>query len=108
KEVNVTSQVSGVVESVYVTAGEKVKKGDLISKITLAPSMVMLNNAESQLDSARISLENAEEELERQRKLFEDKLISASEFNRFKLDYELQKERVQSAENNLLLIREGS
>lgn len=108
KEVNVTSQVSGVVETVYVTAGEKVDKGDLISKITLAPSMVMLNNAESQLDSARISLENAEEELERQRQLFADKLISASEFNRFKLDYELQRERVQSAENNLLLIREGS
>ncbi len=108
KEVNVTSQVSGVVETVYVTAGEKVNKGDLISKITLAPSMVMLNNAESQLDSARISLENAEEELERQRQLFADKLISASEFNRFKLDYELQRERVQSAENNLLLIREGS
>lgn len=108
KEVNVTSQVSGVVETVYVTAGEKVNKGDLLSKITLAPSMVMLNNAESQLDSARISLENAEEELERQSKLFADKLISASEFNRFKLEYELQEERVQSAENNLLLIREGS
>jgi len=108
KEVNVTSQVSGIVEIVYVTAGEIVEKGALISKITLAPSMVMLNNAESQLESARISLNNAEEELERQNRLYEDKLISASEFNRFKLDYELQRERVQSAENNLLLIREGS
>lgn len=108
KEVNVTSQVSGVVDTVYVTAGQTVRKGDLISRITLAPSMVMLNNAESQLDSARISLANAEEELDRQRKLFESGLIPASEFSRFQLDYELKRESVRSAENHLLLISEGA
>ena len=63
KEVNVTSQVSGVVEKVYVVAGQTVKKGDLIARITLAPNMVMLNSAESQLQSAEINLKNAEDEL---------------------------------------------
>lgn len=108
KEINVTSQVSGVVESVYVVAGQTVKKGDLLAHITLAPNMVMLNSAESQLESARINLRNAKEELERQKKLYADKLISASEFNRYELNYELQREAAQSAENNLLLIREGA
>lgn len=108
KEINVTSQVSGIVEKVYVVAGQTVKKGDLIARITLAPNMVMLNNAESQLESARINLQNAEQELERQTKLFQDKLISESEYNRFQLSYKLQREAMQSAENNLLLIREGS
>lgn len=108
KEVNVTSQVSGVVEALYVTAGDTVVKGDTIAKITLAPNMVALNNAESQLESAQISLSNAEKELARQKNLFADKLISASEYNRFELDFELKKERVKAAENNLLLIREGA
>lgn len=108
KEVNVTSQVSGVVETVYVVAGQTVKKGDLIARITLAPNMVMLSNAESQLESAKISLQNAEDELQRQKKLFEDKLISVSEYNRFQLTYKLQRETVHAAENNLLLIREGA
>lgn len=108
KEVNVTSQVSGIVEKVYVVAGQTVKKGDLVAKITLAPNMVMLNNAESQLESARINLRNAEEELERQKKLYADKLISISEYNKFLLSYNLQREAMQSAENNLLLIREGA
>src|SRR5690554_4799351 len=108
KEVNVTSQVSGVVETVYVVAGQTVKKGDLIARITLAPNMVMLNNAESQLQSARINLKNAEDELERQKKLYADKLISVSEYNKFLLTYNLQREAVESAENNLLLIREGA
>lgn len=108
KEINVTSQVSGLVEEVYVVAGQTVSKGDLIAKITLAPNMVMLNNAESQLESARINLRNAEEELERQKKLHADKLISISEYNKFLLNYNLLREAMQSAENNLLLIREGS
>lgn len=108
KEVNVTSQVSGVVEKVHVIAGQTVKKGDLIARITLAPNMVMLNNAESQLQSAQINLKNAEDELERQKKLYADKLISVSEYNRFLLTYNLQREAVESAENNLLLIREGA
>jgi len=108
KEVNVTSQVSGVVETVYVVAGDTVKKGDLISKITLTPNMVALNNAESQLESARINLKNSEEELKRQAQLFERNLISASEYERFELEFELQRQAVKSAENNLLLMREGS
>lgn len=108
KEVNVTSQVSGVVEKVYVIAGQTVKKGDLIARITLAPNMVMLNSAESQLQSAQINLKNAEDELERQKKLYADKLISESEYNKFLLTYNLQRQAVESAENNLLLIREGA
>lgn len=108
KEINVTSQVSGIVEQTYVVAGQTVKKGDLLARITLAPNMVMLNNAESQLESARINLQNSEEEFARQKRLYADKLISASEFNRFQLSYNLQREAMQSAENNLLLIREGA
>jgi HlyD family secretion protein len=108
KEVNVTSQVSGVVEQVFVVAGQTVKKGDLIAKITLAPNMVMLNSAESQLESAKINLQNASEEFERQKKLYADKLISISEYNKYELAFKLQREAMQSAENNLLLIREGA
>ncbi|MDO3381396.1 efflux RND transporter periplasmic adaptor subunit [Gilvimarinus algae] len=108
KEVNVTSQVSGVVDQLFVIAGDTVEKGDVIARISLAPNMIALNNAESQLESARISLANAEQELERQKNLMQEKLISASEYNRFQLDYELKRERVNSAENNLLLIKEGA
>lgn len=108
REVNVTSQVSGVVEELFVTAGEQVKKGDLIASITLAPNMVMLNEAESRLESAQISLNNAERELQRQKGLMAQNLVSESEYNRFQLDYELRRQAAKAAENNLLLIREGS
>lgn len=108
REVEIKSQVSGVVEKLYVVAGQNVNKGDIIAKITLAPNMVMLNQAESQLESAKINFENATVEFERQKKLFADKLISESEYNKFLLNYDLQKEAVASAENNLLLMKSGA
>ncbi|MFC3114805.1 efflux RND transporter periplasmic adaptor subunit [Cellvibrio fontiphilus] len=108
REVEIKSQVSGVVEQLYVTAGQTVKKGDIIAKITLAPSMVMLNQAESQLETAKLNFQNATVEFERQKKLFAEKLISASEYNKFLLNYDLQREAVTAAENNLLLMKSGA
>lgn len=108
REIEVKSQVSGVVEKLYVVPGQKVKKGDTLAKITLLPNMVQVNSAEAQLETAQINLQNTEVEYKRQKKLFEQKLISASEYNKFLLTYNLQRETAASAENNLLLIKSGA
>ncbi|ACE84231.1 efflux RND transporter periplasmic adaptor subunit [Cellvibrio japonicus] len=108
REVEIKSQVSGVVEQLYVVAGQTVKKGEIIAKITLAPNMIQLNQAESQLEQARINLQNATTEFERQKKLFTQKLVSQSEYNKFLLQYDLQREAVTAAENNVLLLKQGA
>ena len=107
KEVEIKSQVSGVVQEVYVEAGEMVSKDDLIAKIEIIPDMEQLNAAESQLESARINFRNAERELRRQERLLADKLVSENEYHRFLMEFELQREAVTAAENNVALIREG-
>jgi HlyD family secretion protein len=108
KEVEIKSQVSGVVENLYVEAGDKIKSGDLIARIKIIPDVVALNNAESNLNRSKISFKNASMELERQKKLFTDKVISEMEFNEFQLDYNLRKQELEAAENNLELIKEGA
>jgi HlyD family secretion protein len=108
REVEIKSQVSGVVEKLFVSAGQTVNKGDVLAKITLVPNMVMLNQAESQLETARLNFQNATLEFERQKKLYADKLISSSEYNKFLLNYDLQRESVSAAENNLLLMKSGA
>ena len=40
REIEVKSQVSGVVEKLYVTAGQTVKKGAIIARISLRPNML--------------------------------------------------------------------
>jgi HlyD family secretion protein len=108
REIEVKSQVSGVIEKLYVEAGKLVKKGDVLAKITLRPNMLQVSQAESQLESARINLKNAETDFNRQKKLFEQKLISEAEFNKSQLTYNLQHESVASTQDYLLLMKSGT
>ncbi|MDZ4681645.1 MAG: HlyD family efflux transporter periplasmic adaptor subunit [Saprospiraceae bacterium] len=117
-EVNIKPQVSGVVEALFVEAGQIVKKGQPIARIQLIPSELNINSAQSNVEIARLRLkeaqreldrqrelnrrnldvegakvtyENAKREEERQRGLFEEGVISQQEYNRFKVDLEIQK-----------------
>jgi HlyD family secretion protein len=108
KEIAVKSRVPGVIEEVYVEAGQKINKGDLIAKIELLPDLAFLSNAESDLEKARINLANAQKELQRQQVLFKEKLIPELDFNRYELQYQLAAEAVKAAENNVALIRDGA
>src|SRR5262247_4152079 len=54
REIEVKSQVSGVVEKLYVVSGQVVKKGTVLARIALRPSMLNVSQAESQLQSAKL------------------------------------------------------
>ncbi|MEQ9052461.1 MAG: efflux RND transporter periplasmic adaptor subunit [Marinoscillum sp.] len=108
KEVALKSQVSGVVEKLYLEEGAQVRIGDLVARIKIIPNVVALNNAQAQLQTARINFDNSEKELKRQKELFDEKVISEFDYNQFLLDFNLRKQEVEAAENNLELIKEGS
>jgi HlyD family secretion protein len=107
REIEVKSQVSGVVEKLYVVAGQTVKKGTTIARISLRPNMISVSQAEAQVQSARTSLKNQALDLQRYKGLLQQKLISDLEFNKHQTDYQLQEEAVAAAENTLLLLKTG-
>lgn len=108
KEVQVKTQVSGLIEELYVDAGQNVKAGQLLAKVKIIPNIVQVNQAETSLETARINFAEAERELRRQKQLFEQQVIAEQEYNRFLLDFNLRKEALQAAETNLQLVREGA
>lgn len=124
QEINIKPQVSGVVDELFVIAGEVIEKGTEIARIQLVPSQVNINQAQSQVDlaqlrlkdaqrelerqrrinqenldveTARANFENAEREEARQRKLFEAGVISEQQYNQYKLDLELQRNAYENA-----------
>ncbi len=107
KEITIKSRVSGVVESLFLEAGGVIEKDALIAKIKIVPDAVSLNAAQSRLETAGISAENARRERDRRRNLLDDKLISTDEFSRYQYEYEIQLKEEESARSNLTLIREG-
>ncbi|HET7810592.1 MAG TPA: efflux RND transporter periplasmic adaptor subunit [Steroidobacteraceae bacterium] len=108
REIEVKAQVSGVVEKLYVEPGQVVRKGQVLARIALRPSMLNVSQAESQLQSAKLSLQNQASDLERYRALAAQGVISKSQFNTYSTNYDLQKEAVASAENTLALLRTGA
>lgn len=69
--------------------------------------MVSLNAAESRVNRAKISLDNAKTEFDRYSDLLKNKVIAVSEFQKYELEYKTAKEELSDAENNLALIKEG-
>lgn len=107
KEIEIKPQVSGIVEEIYVEAGDKLKKNDLIAKIKIIPNMISLNNAEARFNQAVINLEDTKRESDRRYKLYKKRIISTSEYQEYEMAYNSAREELDAAENNLQLIREG-
>jgi len=107
KEVTIKSRVSGVVEKLYLEAGETVERNELIAKIRIVPDAVTLNSAQARVETARISLQNARREFSRRERLFKENIISKDEYAKYQYDYEIKREEEASAKNNLKLIRDG-
>jgi HlyD family secretion protein len=108
KEIEIKPQVSGIIDKLYVKAGDKVSKNQIIAKIKIIPDMVNLNNAQNRVERAKISFADAEIDYKRQESLFKDKVIAEAEFQKTTLAYRSAKEELNAAENNLQLIKEGA
>lgn len=74
QEVQIKPQVSGVIDELFVEAGELVTKGQKIAKVKLVPSQVNINSAQNQVELARIRHEESKRELQRQKEVFGKKL----------------------------------
>lgn len=107
KEIEIKPQVSGIIGEIYLEAGQMVKNGDIIAKVTIIPDMVQLNNAESRVSRARLNYEDAEIDYNRQKTLYDQNVIPYEEFQKSKLAFGTASEELQSAINNLDLIKEG-
>ena len=107
KEIEIKPKVSGIIEDLYVEEGKIIHKGDLIAKVRIIPNMVSLNNAESRVNRAKIALENAKRNYDRQKDLYEQNVIPKTDFESYELQYQNAEEELLSAENNLELIKEG-
>ena len=106
-EIEIVPQVSGIIDELYVVAGDKITKGQIVARIKIIPDMVTLNSAETRMNRAKINFEDAKIDYERQQKLFDKNVISYEEFKNAKVSYDSAKEELTAAENNLDLIKNG-
>jgi HlyD family secretion protein len=108
KEINIKPQVSGIVEELYVEAGQSIKAGQSIAKIKIVPNLASINQAESEVDRNKLQLTESKKELDRYEQLFNQKVVAEQEYRRYLSDYQLKKQAVEAAENNLQILKSGT
>ncbi len=107
KEVNMKSQVSGIIEKLYIIAGQEVKQGDVIARIKIIPNMLNMANAETRVNTAQLNYDNAKLEYDRNKHLFDQSVISKAEFQAYDLRLKATNEELAASQNQLQIIKEG-
>lgn len=107
-KVEVGTQVSGIIDKIYVDYNSEVKKGQVIAEMDRRNLTSQLTTAQSDLISAKSNLEYQESNFNRYKKLYEKGLISTNEYENANLSYIQAKESyrgrqesVRTAQQNL-------
>lgn len=79
RKVEVKSKASGEITALTADTGDTVTQGQVLVQLLPRDAQNSHDQASADLDSDRARLQNAEAQLRRQRRLFDDGLISASE-----------------------------
>lgn len=122
EEVLIKPNISGIIDEIFVEAGQVVKAGDLIAKVKVVPNVSSLNNAKSninsvrtQVETARLAFENQKSIYNRQKALFEKGVISANEFDTAQLAYDQAQQRLKqeqvaltAANQNFDIVKTGT
>ncbi|NQX90894.1 MAG: efflux RND transporter periplasmic adaptor subunit [Flavobacteriales bacterium] len=107
EEVQIKPLISGIVKEIYVEAGDTIKEDQVIAKVRVIPNMSNLNNAQNRLERAKLSLENARKDYERNAELVEQGVISEAEFQQFDLAFSQAQEEVTASKDALNIIEKG-
>lgn len=106
--VEVGTQVSGIIDKIYVDYNSIVKKGQVIAELDKTNLQSELSSAQSNLRNAQSNLSYQKANYNRYKTLYEKGLVSANDFESARLSYQqavaqvqIQQQAVHKAQTNL-------
>ncbi|MBR5394105.1 MAG: efflux RND transporter periplasmic adaptor subunit [Bacteroidaceae bacterium] len=106
-EVNIKPQISGIIAELYKEPGQMVRKDEVIAKVKVIPDMSSLSSAENRVRLAEINLAQAETDFKRMQKLYEEKVISAEDYEKSEVALKQAKSESTNSRDALNIVREG-
>ena len=98
RTVQVGTQVSGQVSAIYVDFNDKVKKGQLLARIDPTLQQQAVQDAQAALARVDAQYAQAKAEYDREKSLFEQKIITESEFQTAATNYTVGQANLRSAQ----------
>ena len=99
--VQVGTQVSGQLAAVYVDFNDRVKKGQLLARIDSTLAYQSVQDAEAGVERAQAQLAQAQSDYDRNKKLFDERMLAPSDFSGFQLAVTVGKANLKSAQVTL-------
>jgi HlyD family secretion protein len=87
KTVSVGTQVSGVINKIFVDFNSQVKKGELLAQIDETPLLAQLEQSKSTVDQAEAQVKYQKATYDRYKTMIEKKLIAQSDFDLAEYNY---------------------
>lgn len=118
-EVPISPDISGEVTELYVEEGDSVRKGQVLARIyadiyssqrdeaasRVASSQATVANSEAQLGALKAQLNQDRQAYERNKKLFDDKVISRAELEGFETHFRTSESQYNAAIQNIRSLR---
>ena len=104
-KVDVGTQVSGIIDRIYVDYNSVVKKGQLIAEMDKVTLQAELESQEAQLANAKAEYEYQQKNYARSKVLFEKQLISDSDYEEATYNYEKAKSTYEKSKADIVKVR---
>ena len=100
-QVEVGTQVSGIIDKIYVDYNSQVHKGQVIAELDKTNLISELTSAKSNLANAQSELDYQKANFDRYAKLFEKGLVSTDDYENARLSFVVQQQNVTKAQTNV-------
>ncbi|MFL5740331.1 MAG: efflux RND transporter periplasmic adaptor subunit [Flavisolibacter sp.] len=121
-EVKISPDISGEITELNVQEGDSVKKGQVLARIyadiyssqrdeaaaRVAQSQASVANSQAALDALKAQLEQAKTSYERNKDLFDQKVISKSEFEQYETQFRSAQSQYNAAIQNIRSLQAGT
>lgn len=104
-EVDVGTQVSGIIDKLYVDYNDVVKAGQLIAEMDKVNLQAELKSAEAQLASSKTEFEYQQKNYARSKVLHEKQLVSDTDYETATYNYEKAKAAYEESQASMVKVR---
>ena len=100
KQVEVGTQVSGIISKIYVDFNSVVKEGQLIAELDMSVLKTELESSRANLNSSKVEYDYQTRNYERIKGLYDKELVSATEFEQAQYSYDKARFSYTQAQSN--------
>ncbi len=106
-EISVKSKIGGVVKRIYMEEGDYVKAGQALLEVKPDPTPLELTEANQQVSLQQLAVNSLKREMDRQKTLLDQEMVSASAYDEFRNQYEEATMQLDNASERLELLESG-